>query len=482
MRRSWVVAVGLLSLVACSGARDLFTARANAAAEAGDAALPAERLGKILGSARGVQLNKESAELVANLWLNYALFAQASADGVPLADSATSVQALWPQLFELRGARWHDTLAAHRTPASGTLADSIYNKTDVRVLQHILIMAQQTAPDSVKARARKQAEGVLAQVKSGKDFGTIAQQVSQDQGSARDKGFLPPSNKGAFVKEFEETGWKLAPGQVSGLVESPFGFHIIRRPPLDEVRERLTTYASGDGQRAADSVYMTQLAKAKKVQVAKGAPAAMRSALNDMGKSLKSKSALATYDGGSFTVADYARWVQTVPPQLTAQIRAADDTALSQFAEMLTRNVLFVKQADSAKIQVTPEEWTQLHGAYTSQIDSLRTELGLDAAAVKDSSLSKKDRRAAAGKKVDDYFDRLISGQVRLRQIPAGLVLVLREKYSARVSDAGIEKALEIARAEQAKAGGTPPAGPMQPAPGPAPVPSGATPPPPSGK
>ena len=54
------------------------------------------------------------------------------------------------------------------------------------------------------------------------------------------------------------------------------------------------------------------------------------------------------------------RWVQALPPQYVAQLKQADDTMLTQFARILTQNVLLLGQADSAKINVTPEEWKGL--------------------------------------------------------------------------------------------------------------------------
>lgn len=477
MRRAWSVLMVAVAVTAtgCSNVRGLFTARASSAAEAGASSLGAEQLGKILGSARGVQLNKESAELIANLWTNYALFAEAVADRKPVDDSATAAAALWPQLFELKAGRWHDTVAARLMPKNPGLADSIYNAGETRVLQHILIAVQKTAPDSVQKRAKAQAEAVLKQVKAGANFGELAAKVSADPGSARDNGYLNPSGKGAFVPEFEAAGWSLAPGAVSGLVQSSFGYHIIRRPPLEEVRERLTNFAQRDQLRVRDSAYLEDLAKAKKLEISKSAPGLMKAALTAPEQSKGSGSAIATYTGGKLSVADFLKWTSTVPPQFTQQLKAADDAQLTQFAKMLTQNVLFGAQADSAKVQVPAEDWAKLYGAYKAQVDSLKTDLGLNLSAVADSTLPAKERREAARKKVDDYFDKLVTGQVRLRPLPVALPTVLRERSTVRINETGITKALELARAAQAKAdsaaGGASTG--LQPA-GPPPVPGGA--------
>jgi peptidyl-prolyl cis-trans isomerase D len=78
-----------------------------------------------------------------------------------------------------------------------------------------------------KEAVRKQAEAVLAKVKAGGDFAALAKQYSED-GSKDAGGDLDYFGRGAMVKPFEDAAWALQVGQTSGLVESQFGFHIIK--------------------------------------------------------------------------------------------------------------------------------------------------------------------------------------------------------------------------------------------------------------
>jgi peptidyl-prolyl cis-trans isomerase D len=77
------------------------------------------------------------------------------------------------------------------------------------------------------AAVKKVAESVLAKVKAGGDFAALAKQYSED-GSAKDGGDLNYFGRGAMVKEFDDAAWKLNVGQVSDLVKSQFGYHIIK--------------------------------------------------------------------------------------------------------------------------------------------------------------------------------------------------------------------------------------------------------------
>jgi hypothetical protein len=169
------------------------------------------------------------------------------------------------------------------------------------------------------------------------------------------------------------------------------------------------------------------------------------------------------------------RWINALPPQYAVQLRQADDTMLTRFARVLSQNILLLRQADSAKIRVTPAEWKELAMGYRAQIDTLRAEMGLDTASLWDSTVSAADRNKVAAMKVDQYFERLTSGKSRLRRLPSGLGTVLRNRFSYQINDAGLNRAVELAtqrsKADSAKA----PSGPLQTAPGPAPIP-GATP------
>ena len=106
-------------LTGCSNFRDLFSAHADTAAEADGMQLPAERLAQILSEAGGRQkITTEAAQFVAGTWVEYALFAQAVAKGKLPTDSADIAEALWPEISELKGTHYHDTLMASRTALS----------------------------------------------------------------------------------------------------------------------------------------------------------------------------------------------------------------------------------------------------------------------------------------------------------------------------------------------------------------------------
>src|SRR5262249_61240498 len=84
------------------------------------------------------------------------------------------------------------------------------------------------ADDKARAEARTKAEDVLAKVKAGSDFAELAKKESQDPGSASKGGDLGLFARGRMVPAFEAAAFALEPGGVSDIVETPFGFHIIK--------------------------------------------------------------------------------------------------------------------------------------------------------------------------------------------------------------------------------------------------------------
>jgi hypothetical protein len=484
MRRPLLSAllVGIAATAACSGFRDMFSAHANTAAEAAGLELTPKRLSEIVFAAtKGQRLTQQTAEFLANAWVDYALFAVAASEGKLPTDSASVADAMWPEVAELRGTHWHDTLMARRVGPGDKAADSLYDSPDVRLFQHILFSAKASAPADAKEASRKKAEGTLARIRKGADFSQLAAQLSEDPGSRPDSGFLPPGPRGRFVPAFDSAAWALKPGETTGLVQTPFGFHIIKRPALAAVRPRIKDYLAQQAGQRLDSMYMDSLATAADIKVAGNAPAIIRSALDASGTSHTSTAPVSTFKGGSLTTRELVRWVRALPPPYTAQLKTADDSTLTRFSRILTQNVLLLHQADAAGISVTPEEWGDLRQRYFAQLDTLKREMELDSTSLGDASTPAGDRDRAAGLKMDRYFDQLIEGKSRLRPLPSALATLLREKMPYKIYDAGVSRGLELAQAMKPPADSSKGEGVMRRAPGGPPIPGAAPAPPTAG-
>jgi len=100
--------------------------------------------------------------------------------------------------------------------------------------RHVLIqwIGCDRAPTSVvrtREQARKVAEDVLARAKRGEDLARLAVEFSDEPGASSRGGSLGRFGRGQMVGAFEEAAFRLKPGEISEIVETPFGFHIIQR-------------------------------------------------------------------------------------------------------------------------------------------------------------------------------------------------------------------------------------------------------------
>ncbi|MCC7060217.1 MAG: peptidylprolyl isomerase, partial [Burkholderiaceae bacterium] len=103
-----------------------------------------------------------------------------------------------------------------------------YAVPEQRRASHILIKVDPGASEAARQAARSKAEAVLGQLRAGADFATLAKSESQDPGSASAGGDLGYFSADTMVKPFAEAAFALKPGETSGVVESEFGYHIIR--------------------------------------------------------------------------------------------------------------------------------------------------------------------------------------------------------------------------------------------------------------
>ena len=122
--------------------------------------------------------------------------------------------------------------------------------------------------DKDEETVRQQGEAILAQAKAGADFAELARQYSEDEATAELGGDLDFFDRGQMVPEFEAAAFEMEPGTLSDLVQTAFGFHIIRVvekvekviQPLDEVTEAITNQLKYDRSQARSTALAQSIA------------------------------------------------------------------------------------------------------------------------------------------------------------------------------------------------------------------------------
>jgi len=113
-------------------------------------------------------------------------------------------------------------------------------------IRHILIKVEPTSTDDEKAKKKREAEEILKRARQGEDFAELAYQYSNDDWRVKG-GDLGLIHRGRLLPELEEVAFKLNPGEISDLIETIYGYHIIKMeekvPPtqltFEEIKDKL---------------------------------------------------------------------------------------------------------------------------------------------------------------------------------------------------------------------------------------------------
>jgi peptidyl-prolyl cis-trans isomerase C len=174
-----------------------------------------------------------------------------------------------------------DAELANEPAPSEQDAKTFYDKNPERFKEqekvrasHILIKVDQKAPEAAKQKARAEIDEVLKQAKAGGDFAKLAQEHSQD-GSAAQGGDLDYFTRDRMVPEFAKVAFELKPGQISDVVQTQFGYHIIkvvdhqaaRTVPYEQVDAQIKQFLGNQKKQQHTEAFIDGLKKKSKIEV-----------------------------------------------------------------------------------------------------------------------------------------------------------------------------------------------------------------------
>lgn len=426
--------VGALAVSTCgdSTARG----RPDVAAEAGQESLEPARLAAWAARVPSGRPTQRDADFVAVVWVDYTLLAQALTDGRPLADSATAAAALMPDLLLLNLRKWHDTLVARRTRVEADRPDSLFTTPGFRAYQHILLRISDPQDVRQVGAARERADSIIAQLRAGADFAALARTHSDDP-TAQRGGYLPPGMPGSLPPGFERAARGLGIGEVGGAASSA-GLHVVRRPPLEEVRESIRQYAESLATRRADSVYFDSLSTARRLTVTPRAVSLLRGYFTNP-TTRTAPEPVVTWDGGALSLARVALWIDLLQPRAWLDLRGASDLALEAFAREVAQQDLMHEEARRAGLQITAAEWSALYEGYLRGLRDVVALLGVQ-------EPGQTIPPGAGPGRVAAVIDGLTENRVQYRPLPSALAAELRQAYGYRLHHAGLQAAAEEAR------------------------------------
>jgi hypothetical protein len=327
--------------------------------------------------------------------------------------------------------------------------------------RHILLRlppdAAQTVRDSVQALARSLRERALA----GEEFATLAAQYSAD-GSAQQCGDLGFFGRGQMVGPFEEAAFALEAGEVSGVVETPFGLHIIKveekqSPSFEDSREAFRESAVRAREDAAEQKYVEDLVAPLRIAVVDGAMENARELARKPAMQLRGRAAsraLVSYDGGELSASEFLDVMRGWPAQQRGALAQATDEQVSQVLEGLTRNEILVSEAGTRGVQVTDAERDSIRTQAVATLQQAAAIAGLTSIQPQDGETLSQ----AVDRRVNSYLEAILKGEQNV--VPLGPISYsLRSQYGGEVFERSFPQVVNTIEEQRAAnpASSTPP-------------------------
>lgn len=438
----WKVGLAVGSVVAV-GACDAQVDNEGVVARVDDYRLTVDEAVDLLVDEERLAAEAGVVESLAELWIDYTLLAEAAAEDSTFADIDVEPlvrrQIQQVMVFELRD--------------SVIEVDPVISDDDLRAMyeeeapamemraSHIMLQlpvgATQADRDSVRARL----QDLRRQVLEGADFAALARRYSQDPGTARRGGDVGFFARGDMVAPFEQAALDLEPGEISDVVRTPMGLHIIR---LDERRLRSFEEAEPEYREAvqarllqeAESVFVAGVMEDVAPEVVEGAGEIVRELASNPASRLSSRAArrpLVEWEGGSITVGELQELLQLENAMLRNEVEGGDTQLIEDFLLSLARRQVLVREAEAAGLRPGPDSAAVLIEDARSQLQGAARSLGL----LDLNRAPGEDLEVAVQRAVHEALAENLSGATRV--VPLGLVsFQLREGHSVAVLDQGV--------------------------------------------
>jgi parvulin-like peptidyl-prolyl isomerase len=181
----------------------------------------------------------------------------------------------------IAASKYLDGIRADAATVSDEELETYYRDNEYRLtlpeevrVRHILLSWKPLGKPDDRAALHEQMQAILEKARAGEDFAELAKEYSDDSTriNGGDVGFF---RRGKMVPAFEAAAFALQPGEISEIVETPFGLHIIRLEerkeahllPLDEIREKLRAHISEERTEKAVDAEKARLREVAEIEI-----------------------------------------------------------------------------------------------------------------------------------------------------------------------------------------------------------------------
>jgi parvulin-like peptidyl-prolyl isomerase len=442
-----LVPVLILAVTACDGASG--PSSSTVVAEAAGVELEGRVVAEMLAPQTELPSQPEIVEALADLWAQYFLLAKASMEDTTLAQiDLTPIVAR--QIESDMVAQLRDVAIQVDTAITeDELRDRFASEapgSQVRA-RHILLQFPDGATDAQTDSVRALANEIRDRLVAGEDFEALAQTYSADPGTAATGGDLGTFGRNEMVPPFEEAAFSLQEGEISDVVETAFGLHLIRVdertiPSFEERRDQFRVQLQNRMVMEAESTYVADLVEQAGLETDSAGFELIRELAADPAMNLSSRAlnrTLVEYDRGAYTLGEFRGWLLTSAPNIPAQIEAASDPQLDNLLQSLSRSELLVNQARAEGIEVPQERQDSLADGILAGVKGISQQLGFFGIEIAEGETADE----AADRYVRDLLNQVVRDE---RQIfPLQTVgFALKEQYGARIYKPALAGAVDL--------------------------------------
>lgn len=452
MRRWSTASLLALPLLTLAGCGDAASPRLGSSdlASAGRLTLSVEQAAQLLAPVQELPNDGEVVRALAEFWMDYTLLALAvtetDGDGIAQLDLSSVLE---PQENQSVIMRLREAVIDENIEISDEELEAFFEAErpgeEVRA-RHILLLFPTDATQAQVDSVRNLAEDLRDRARAGANFANLASEWSEDPGSAQRGGDLDFFPRGMMVPSFEEAAFSLAPGEISDIVESQFGLHIIRvedrrTPTLDEIRDDLRMGLRQERIAQAESIFVAGVEEAANIRVEDNAASLMKEVAEQDEQPLTGRSAsrvLARYQGGTYTAGEFQKFLISQGPGLRPQVVMAEDQDLLNFLENLVRSELLLVEARARGIEADQEEVQAVRESILDQYRQIAEIVGVSEITVADGQ-SRNDAVSAA---ILGILEQVIRGEADVFPLQ-NLALPLRQKYGSKLSESSVDRVVE---------------------------------------
>lgn len=462
---SVAVAATLATSTACDSFGQAMSAHKDVLARAAGHELSIDKAANMFSLNPRIPAQPDVVNAIANLWIDYTLLATAVAKDSTL--NAVNLDPIIEPYIEQEVVwRLRDRVIKVDTALDDARLRAMFEKEGTGATikaRHVLLRLPGDATPAQRDSVTKLAQSIRDRARGGADFAALARQYSQEPGAQQSGGDLGYFGKGQMVAPFEAAAFAMKVGEVSDVVETPFGLHIIKvedRKTGDFEASKVAFREEAKNRlvQEAEQNYVKSLTDSMNIVVEPGSYEVVRELAKATSPDVGGRAArrkLVEYKGGDVTAGEYARFLQRLQPQQRQMIVSQNDDNLKQLLEGLARNEILVLEAGRQKLEVPKQ-----------QTDSVRNEIKRQLrTAIAEAQLS--NIKVGPGENIDQAIQTrvmaLLEGNIRGDRpvIPLGPISYsLREQYGAQIFERAVTETVQ--KVEQTRAA-NPPQGMPQP-------------------